>query len=81
MLRSSRTGPADFVVTKFLLPSQRLKVCTGEGRVPALQPGAASQATSSLTAPAVASLAAGSPAPSTLGATRGEDRLSGSARV
>lgn len=52
MLRSSRTGPADFVVTKFLLPSQRLKVCTGEGRVPALQPGAASQATSSLTAPA-----------------------------
>lgn len=52
MLRSTRTGPADFVVTKFLLPSQRLKVCTGEGRVPALQPGAASQATSSLTAPA-----------------------------
>lgn len=52
MLRSTRTGPADFVVTKFLLPSQRLKVCTGEGRVPALQPGAASQATFSLTAPA-----------------------------
>lgn len=43
MLCSSHTGSADLVVIKFLLPSQRLKVCTGEGRVPALQPGAASQ--------------------------------------
>lgn len=90
MLRSSRAGPADLVVIKFLLPSQRLKVCTGEGRVPALQPGAASQTTSSLTVPGRTCQSPGSrspapgvaTAPSTLRTTRGEGpTLSGSPRV
>lgn len=86
MLRRFPNGPADFVVIKFLLPSQRLKVCRGGRARPCpatrsyfpsnVQPDRPSPDVREprlqvLSAPGLVT------APSTLPATRGEGRTLG----